>query len=171
MTNKSNRKTRARRRPAPPPAFNGDHGPAAAIATAGTVIEELRNEDGSNPNRMARRRRPSAIEAMSLTMRQQQAAKAIENAWCKLQMTASGSELKAKVDSSPKPDAVVASQVDAQSLWAHVTKPIIRSERRIVEWVCCSNYQITLAHRVLGEARASERFKHAMDRVADHLRY
>ena len=168
---KSNRRTRARRRPADLPAFNGDHGTSMPIATAGTVIEEIRNEDGSNPNKMARRRRPSSIEAMSLTMRQQQAAKAIEDAWCRLQMTSSGGELKAKVDSSPKPDAVVAAQVDAQSRWVYVTKPILRSERRIVEWVCCNNNQITLAGRVLGEARASERFKVAMDRVADWLRY
>lgn len=135
------------------------------------MIEEIRNDDGSNPNRMARRRRPSAIDAMTLTMRQEQAAKAIEEAWCLVQTTGSGSELKAKVDSSPKPDAVVAAQVDAQSRWVHVTKPILRSERRIVEWVCCSNYQITLAGRVLGEVRASERFKVAMDRVADWLRF
>lgn len=166
------RKTRARRRPAAPPLpWNGDHGPQTAAATAGTYLEPVEDEQGRNPNRMARRRRKSAIEAINLTMRQEQAAKAIQDAYGRLEMCTSGGPLKEQVDSSPKPDAAIAAQVDAQSWWVHVTRPLLRSERRLVEWVCIENQSIQLAGRRIGERRATERFRTAMDRVADWLRY
>lgn len=163
---KRNRKSQARRKPAPPKAFNGDHGTGTAAATAGTFIEKVEDD----ANNMGRRRRKSAIDAINLTMRQEQAARAIEDAWCRLEMLSSGGELKEQVDASPKPDAVIAAQVHAQSRWQHVTKPILRSERFLVHWVCCLNNSILHAGRK-GEVRGTERFRVAMDRVADHLRY
>lgn len=165
-----NRKSRARKRPAKlgMPALRGDHGPSTYAATHGTVIEPL---EGDNPNHIGRRRRKSAIEAISLTMRQQQAAKAIEEAWCRLETCSSGGELKEQVDASPKPDATIAQQVEAQSQWHHVMKKVLPSERRLVLWVCTLNRPITSASRRLNEPRPVERFKTAMDRVADHLRY
>ena len=128
------------------------------------------NEDGSNPNNMGRARRTRTIEAMTLTMRQKQAAEAIEEAWCRVQMLESGGPLKEQVDASPKPDATVAAQVDARSRWLHVTKPILRADMPIVRHICCDNRQIGLLARY-GLVRASARFKTAMDRVADHLGY
>lgn len=171
MAIRKKRKSQARRKPAAPPPFNGDHGANTPAATAGTVIEELKNDDGSNPNRMARRRRLSAIEAMTLTMRQEQAAKAIEEAWCRLKMLESGGPLKAKVDASPKPDAVVASQVEANSRWIWVTRAIPRTQRNLVFWVCCLNQPITQYSRDTGQPRALALFKQTMDKVADSLRY
>ncbi len=172
MTTKNKkRKSQARRKPRTPKLpWNGDHGTSTAAATAGTVLEPL---EGDNPNRIARRRHKSAIDAMSrsLTMRQSQAAKAIEEAWCRLQMCSSGGALKEQVDASPRPDASIARQVDAQSRWQWVTKALLRSERRLVDWVCCKNQSIQTAGRKIGEVRATERFRIAMDRVADHLKY
>jgi hypothetical protein len=166
------RKTRARRKPsAPSLPWNGDHGPRTAAATAGTYLEPVEDEQGRNPNRMARRRRKSAIEAINLTMRQEQAAKAIQDAYGRLEMCTSGGPLKEQVDSSPKPDAAIARQVDAQSLWAFIMAPVPRADRRIVWWVCCENRPITELHRKHGIVRASERFKETMDKVADRLRY
>jgi len=169
MARQKKRKSQARRKPslAKLP-WNGDHGPSTAAATAGTVLEPI---EGDNPNRIARRRHKSAIEAIKLTMRQEQAAKAIEEAWCRLQMCSSGGALKEQVDASPRPDASIARQVDAQSRWQWVTKALLSSERRLVEWVCCENQSIQMAGRKIGEARATERFRVAMDRVADHLRF
>ena len=168
---RAKRKSRARQKPANLPGFTGDHGTATQAATAGTVLEPLKNEDGSNPNNIGRRRRKSAIEALSLSMRQLQAAREIEAAWCKVDALGSGGELKEQVDSSPKPDAVVASQVDAVSRWVRATKAILNSEREIVFHVCCDNRPITEIGRRMGIPRAQVRFKQAMDRVADHLRY
>lgn len=171
MAVRKKRKSQARRKPAAPPPFNGDHGASTPAATAGTVIEELKNDDGSNPNRMARRRRLSAIEAMTLTMRQEQAAKAIEEAWCRLQMLESGGPLKAKVDASPKPDAVVTRQVDAHSRWIWVTRAIPPHQRDLIYWVCCLNKPVTAYGRNTGQARAPALFREVMDKVADSLRY
>lgn len=172
MARAKKRKSQARRKPAKPIPFNGDHGPKTAAATNGTVLEEIKNDDGSNPNNMARRRRKSAIEALtSLTMRQKQAAEKIQDSWSRLEMLGSGGPLKEKVQSSPKPDAVIDAQVAAQSQWVKVTKAILRHDKALVHWVCCLNQPLTAFKRTTGEARASERFKAAMDRVADHLGY
>lgn len=168
---RAKRKSRARQKPSNPPGFTGDHGTATQAAMAGTVLEAMKNEDGSNPNNIGRRRRLSAIEALSLTMRQEQAAREIEKAWCGIRKLQSGGALKEQVDASPKPDAVVAAQVEAQSRWSRATKALLRSEREIVFHVCCDNLPIVLLSRRLGITGASERFKTAMDRVADYLRY
>lgn len=167
------RKSRARKKPRKLaiPKFGGDHGTGTAAATEDTVIEALENDQGKNPNNMGRRRRKSAIEAISLTMRQEQAARAIETAWCRLKALESGGPLKEHVDASPKPDAVVARQVDAHSYWIHVTRQVPRHAAQLVHWVCCMNKPITQWGRATGEVRAVERFKDAMDIVADHLRY
>lgn len=165
------RKSRARKKPAAPPPFGGDHGTGTHAAASGTVVEELKNDDGSNPNRMARRRRLSVIDAMTLTMRQEQAARAIEKAWCCVLMLESGGPLEQKVDASPKPGAIVTSQLMAQDEWSKATAAILRSERALVFHVCCENRPIGEASRRLGIARPHDRFKQAMDRVADFLRY
>lgn len=157
-----------KRKPSKPLPFTGDHGTGTTAATRGTVIEPV---EGQEHNRTGRRRRKNAIDAIKLTMRQEQAARAIEDAWCRLQMCFSGGALKEQVDASPRPDAAIAAQIDAQSRWQNVTKTLLNSERRLVRWVCCDNQPITLAARKIGEVRATERFRVAMDRVADHLRF
>ena len=164
------RKSRARQKPSAP-IFGGDHGTNTMAANANSVVEEIKNADGSNPNQMARRRRKSAIDAISLSMRQEQAANEIQNAWCKVQMLESGSPLKAKVDASPKLDATIAAQVDAQSRWIKASRAILSADRRLVFHVCCDNRPITEAGRRMGIPRAVARFKKAMDRVADALDY
>ena len=148
--------------------YTGDHGPDTAAAKAGTVVEPV---EGQEHNRTGRRRRLSAIDAMTLTMRQEQAAKAIEQAWCRLEMCSSGGELKEQVDASPKPDAAIAQQVNAQSRWQWVSKAIPRQDKVIVLWVCTLNKPVTQIGRALGLPRAPARFKAAMDKVADHLQY
>jgi hypothetical protein len=149
------------------PAFNGDHGTGTLAATQGTTIEALKTENGTNPNHMGRRRRVEVIDTLDLTQRQLQAAQAIRNAYCRNEMLSSGGELKEQVDSSPKPDATIAAQVDATSRLVHVMAPVLRSDRPIVEHICWHNRP----GRLTGAPRWSARFKAAMDAVADRLRY
>ena len=161
------RKGRPRKRRAVSlPQMNGDHGPNTELATRDTVVEKI-----EGPNNMARRVRINQIRQMEkqgkLTMRQIQAADAIQEAHCRLEAMSSGGALKERVDASPKPDAIIASQVDAQSRWIFVTERIPRADRAIVEAVCCHNKPLRVAHG----PRQLERFRNAMDRVADHLRY
>lgn len=151
--------------------WNGDHGTGTEAANRDTEIVEVKTEDGRNPNRMAHRRRVNVIDTLtSLTMRQVQAAKEIQNAYGKVESLSSGGPLKEQVQSSPKPDAVVAAQVDAQSRLARAMRAVHRSERIIVEAICWNNQKpqtLTRANR----RRWLARFAQSMDRVADHLRY
>lgn len=153
-----------------PMGFNGDHGTGTAAAKAFTEVKPLTDENGNNPNRMAQRKRISVIERFKLEMRQEQAAKAIQEAYCRNEMLSSGGEMKERVQASPKPDATVAAQCDAMSRLEYVMRPLLRSERRIVEHICWHNLP---AHILVkqGERRVHARFRQAMDRVADHLRF
>jgi hypothetical protein len=150
-----------------PTPFNGDHGTGTQAATHGTVLEAVTDEKGANPNHMGRRRRVDALDAINLTMRQRQAAEAIRDAYSRVQMLSSGSPLKEQVQSSPKPDATIAAQVDANSRWVYVTKPIPWGARPLIEHVCCYNEPL----RTSGFVRSRELFCLLLDRVANHLRY
>lgn len=160
------RKSRARKRPSAPQPFTGDHGPNMPAATQGTVIEAV---EGQEHNRTGRRRRVEAIEQLTLSMRQEQAAKRIRDAYCRVQKLTSGGPLKEQVDSSPKPDAVVAAQVDAQSELVWLMGVVPRDMRPVVEWVCWENRSL----RSMAGMREmnSARFKVAMDLVANRCRY
>ena len=150
-----------------PMPFGGDHGPNTAAAKADTIIEPVADENGKNPNHMGRRRRVEVIDTIDLTMRQRQAALAIRDAYCRVEMLSSGSPLAERVQSSAKPDAAIGAQVTAQSRWVHVTRPILRGDRALVEHVCCANRPIRASH----ERRSLDRLRMSLDRVADWLRY
>lgn len=146
--------------------WNGDHGPGTSAALAGTEMVPL-----EGPNRMAQRRRVCVIDTLtSLTMRQHQAAHALRNAYGRVDSLSSGSPLKERVQSSPKPDATIAAQVDAQSQLARCTKAIPAADRRIVDHVCWHNLPITQLGR-MGYVRPLARFANVMDRIADKLGY
>lgn len=139
------RKSRARRKPAKlkQPELGGDHGPNTPAATAGTYLEAITDEHGKNPNNIGRRRRKNALTGLGLSMRQSQAGEAIRDAYARVESLSSGGPLKAKVDASPKPDAVVTAQVEAQSHLAFVMKAVPRGEmRRVVEHVCWNNQPV-----------------------------
>lgn len=154
-----------------PMPWNGDHGTGTAAASCGTEVVELLTDDGRNPNRMARRRRINVIDTLtSLTLRQVQAAKEIQSAYGMVESQTSGGPLKEQVDATPKPDAVIASQVDAQSRLQRAMKAVRRSERQIVEHICWHNQRpqaLTRTERRRWLARLSA----SLERVADHLRY
>jgi hypothetical protein len=146
--------------------WNGDHGTGTAAATADTVVVPM-----EGPNRVAQRRRVNVIDTLtSLTMRQVQAAKEIQNAYGRVEALSSGGPLKEQVDSTPKPDATVAAQVDAQSRLAVAMRAVLRSERAVVECICWNNQKPQTLSRT-ERRRWLARFTQSMDRVADHLRY
>ncbi|MBM1556678.1 hypothetical protein JQV19_08460 [Sulfitobacter mediterraneus] len=154
-----------------PAPWNGDHGTGTPAANVGTVVREVLTDDGRNPNRMAQRVRVNVIDTLtSLTLRQVQAAKEIQNAYGKVESLSSGGPLKEQVQSSPKPDAVISAQVDAQSRLARAMKAVLRSERQIVEHICWHNERPQTLTRT-ERRRWLARFQQSMDRVADHLRY
>lgn len=153
------------------PAFNGDHGTGTTLATMGTIIEEITNDEGRNPNNVARRRRVEAIDAMrGLSMRQWQAAREIRDAYCQCEKLSSGSPLKEQVDSSPKPDETIAIQVDAQSRLHRAMAGVPSGiPRKIVEAICWENKRPEDLPQAW--ANVSAQFKITMDLVANKLRY
>ena len=153
----------------PLPTLGGDHGTDALNATQGTVIVPL-----EGPNNMGRRQRVCALDRLvandRLTMPQIQAAQAIRNAYARTEQLSSGGPLKEWVQSSPKPDAAVAAQVDANSHWVYVSKPIRQTEKELVMHVVCFGLPI----RSLGQKKSRlglERLRIELDRVALHLGY
>lgn len=166
------KRNRKRRKPSSPhvPQFNGDHGQNTLAAKIGTVVEPIVETDGSNPNQMARRRRVEAVDYFKLSMRQEQAAKAIRNAYCRAEMLSSGGPLKEKVQSSSRPDAAVASQIEVQAELTFVMSGVPNACRRVVEHVCWHNLS---AHSLRPGNEVTNRalFKVAMDKVADALKF
>ena len=147
-----------------PTPYNGDHGPKTAAARQGTMLVPIKD----SPNKMARRQRVEAYTRLSLTMRQQQAAKAIRDAYCRVDALASGGPLKERVQSSPKPDHAVDMQVAAVGALVKILKPVPRADKHIIEHVLWANRPL----RDLSDARrCAQRLRLSLDRVADHLRY
>lgn len=154
------------------PAFVGDHGTGTAAANYNTVIIPITDAKGRNPNNQGQRRRVNRIdEIKSLSMRQTQAANAIQEAFCRVEMLSSGGELKARVDSSPKPDHTVAAQCDAVSNLVNVMKGVPGAMRGIVEHVCWHNLPISAFKPTNMRNMHSANLKVALDLVANHLRY
>lgn len=153
--------------------FGGDHGTGTAAALAGKVLRPIVNEDGKNPNNMARLCDDDQLANMDfLSMRQRQAGMEIRNAWSGVEKLSSGGELKEQVDSTPKPDATMAIQIDAQSRLVNAMAAVPRDMRDVVEHVCWHNLPIT---QKIGKGRAhySRRadFQVALDLVANRLGY
>lgn len=155
--------------------FNGDHGTGTLAAMSGTRMEEIKTDTGANPNRMARRKRINRIEDMSargqLNLRQFQAAQEISNAWCAVQMLSSGGEVKERVQSSPKPDATVARQVDAMSRLEYAMRGVPSAMRYVVEHVCWHNQPIAKLNSRSRHGNHSANLKVALDMVANKMRY
>ena len=152
-----------------PMPHNGDHGTGTQAASEGTVVVPIK----SSPNRMAYRKRVSALDrliaAKKLSGPEQQAANAIRDAYARVESLSSGSPLKEQVDASPKPDATIAAQVDAMSEWAHIIS-VVKRDRQIVEHVCCEGQPIrTLPAKF--KRRALIRLRAQLIKVAVHLRY
>lgn len=155
--------------------FNGDHGTGAPAAMAGTSLEEVKTDDGRNPNRQARRRRINRIEQMmkrgQLNMRQYQAAMDIQEAWCWVEMLSSGGELKERVQASPKPDATIAVQMDAVSRLKFVMDAVPGAMRYVVEHVCWHNRSLNTADAGKKHGSAKSNLLVALELVANQLRY
>ena len=166
------RKKRATTKPLP---WNGDHGTETALAKAGTELEEL-----EGPNRMARRRRvqQSARWRNRLSNRQYQAALAIEEAYQRAQALGSGGDsigkymdLQCTVDSSPKPSATVAAQIDAVSRLAHVMSGVHIDARPGIEHIFRHQRPMRDFVQGRGHYNHSAQVKVALDLVANKLRY
>lgn len=151
------------------PPFGGDHGTGTMAAMAGTVLVPVLDENGKNPTREKMRRKINVIDSLTLTMRQEQAARAIEQAFCGVEMLSSGGGgYSERVQSSPKPDATIAHTINARSNYVYIMKGVLRVDRAIIEHVCFHNLPLST---FTAHTRQRARLAQALDRVADHMRY
>lgn len=141
--------------------YAGDHGTGTAAAREGALLVPIK----SDPNRRARIQRIDAYKRIPLTMRQEQAARAIRDAYCRVEMLSSGGPLKERIQSSPKPDQTIDVQVAAQSALHWAMAAVSRVNRPIVEHVLWHNRSL----RSLNIPRCGNRLRDTLDRVADHI--
>lgn len=161
---------RAKKRKSPTVAYTGDHGTGAPAAIRGTYLEPLTHDGKPDPNRRARRRRVEVIDTLSfLSLRQLQAAREIRDAYCNVERLSSGGPLKEQVDTSARPDAFMAAQVDAMTRWRRAIDAVPRHMRKTVEAVCCEN--TPLRQLPVSYNAAKSDLQGALTAVANRLRY
>lgn len=172
--------SKRKRKPVTLADFGGDHGTGTQAAKAGSKLEEMQNDDGANPNRMARRRRvlQSARWEKKLSMRQYQAAQTIEQAFARVEALGSGGDsvgrmmdLQQRVDASPKPDATVDIQTSTQGRLIFVMKPVPRSVRPVIEHMFWHNKPLGNFAQGRSFYDRTAEVKVALDLVANALGY
>jgi len=151
--------------------YTGDHGPNTAAATRGTELIPI---EGQEHNRTARRQRICVLDKLhhrygTLDLRQYQAGMEILSAYAHVEKLSSGGPLKEQVDNSPRPDAVVASQVDAQSRLHRAMGAVPDQLRFVVEHVCWYNRPLSMLPRK--SKIGGTLLKLALERVANRLGY
>lgn len=174
---RAKRKGRKHVSTAPMP-FGGDHGTGTSAALAGTVLEALTDEKGSNPNNIGRRRRrlQSHYWRDKLSTRQLQAAQAIEDAYAAVQALGSGGDsigrmvdLQTSVQASPKPDQAIDVHTAKVSRLVHVMGGVPRDMRGIIEHMFWHGNSMT-SYPDQTFAQGGN-MKVALDLVANKLRY
>ena len=125
--------------------FNGDHGTGTLAAKAGTRMEEVKNEDGKNPNKMARRRRISWLEQYRdrgiLTDRQCAIGLDLQQAFEATQSSAPSIK-KVQVDATMKPDQAIEIKLRRIGAYSKLARHVPGWARPIIDHVVLSNMPI-----------------------------
>ncbi|MEM7191287.1 MAG: hypothetical protein AAF405_00220 [Pseudomonadota bacterium] len=160
---------RARKQPyRPTEGVKGDHGTGTAAAMAETVLVAVPGDK----NGMRRRQRLGALDRLrgKLSQRQMQAGQEIRNAFEATQKSPPAIK-EIHVDASPKPDATIDVQCDAQSRFALAMSEVPSHFKHIVIHVCIENRPIS----ELGKGRMLESdiacLQVSLDLVANRLNY
>ena len=179
---KATAKPRQSVRVAPEPWDMGANGPANAVRES-AVVEgidpEVDPDTGDvtrrNPNGVKRRVFYDMLDVYHrrgwITTRGYNAGAALRAAWERTEY--GGTWLHERVDSTPKPDAAVARQVDRMSRLIGITKRIPREDWRILISVACEKNAIGCLPEYRGynhEAGRAHLYA-ALERLADRLGY
>lgn len=152
--------------------LGGDHGTGTRAAMAGKEVRPIRDTNGNNPNNIGRVEAINVLAGLSfLSMRQFQAGEEIQLAWLGVEKISSGGELKEQVDSTPKPDAAMAIQIDAQSRLVNAMSAVPSDMRGIVEHVCWHNLPLKKQSKRSKYFERQSELQVALDLVANKLRY
>lgn len=165
---KKNRAKGGRRKPSKAFEYGGDHGPGTAAAMTGTRLVPVEDENGKNPNNLARVVRVEHWQEMGLNLRQYGAANYLRNAFCDVEALSSGDELKEAVHSSPRPDATVDVQTETQHRLSRALRPIPDGiPRKIVDAILRDNIDPRSLPKTWANVWAQ--FKICMDLAANNL--
>ena len=157
-----------------------DHGATGAANRIGLVIEERGEVDPKtgriiNPNRVTGARRYDMLKIYAkrgwITDRGLTAGEAIRSAWLGTEKARGTDWTRERVDSSPKPDAAIAIQIDRMSALLRISKLVPPEDQAIIDCVCCHGAPIASLREYRGSQheRGKAHLRAALERLADRI--
>ncbi|MDO5705556.1 MAG: hypothetical protein Q4G49_10870 [Paracoccus sp. (in: a-proteobacteria)] len=157
-----------------------DHGAAGPANRMGLVEEERGEVDTKtgrviNPNRVTGVRRHDMLEVYYkrgwISMRGYTAGQALREAWERTEMGTCAPWLRDRVDSSPKPDAAIAIQIDRMTQLMRISRLIARGDDPLLHAVVARG--IGLAHvkayRGGNHDKGKQHLHDALEQLADRI--
>ncbi|MDF3606315.1 hypothetical protein PE067_09305 [Paracoccus sp. DMF-8] len=182
MTSKAQRRRAGRKRNIAPTiaASPWDHGAMGQANRHGLVIEERGEVDPKtgkiqNPNCVTGVRRYDMLEIYHkrgwISTAGYNAGCLLRMAWLKVSVGTCPPWLRERVDSSPKPDAAVAIQIDRVSALLKVSRMVPVEDERIVSCVCCDGNAIGALREYRGRKHEDGKahLKIALDRLSERI--
>ena len=149
----------------------GDTGPDTAAQRAGAEIVAL---DGPNPVRRKQRVKDvlkrMVMQDQSLSMRQYQAARAIQSA-AEKKKPGGGGNYEPRVDCSRSTSNAMDAKIDATRRVDDAQKVIPKEMRFVVDWVCVQNKAISELSKGRMHGMHKANLQVALDLVANRLGY
>lgn len=157
-----------------------DHGATGAANVAGLVIEE-RGETNpktgkvTNPNGVTGMRRVDMLDLYLdrgvISPRAHAAGSILRTLWLRTEMGRCSPWLRDRVDSSPKPDASVAIQIDRLSALIRVSRLVPASDERVIDIVCAHGAGVGVLPEYRGPKHplGIEHLSIALENLADRM--
>ena len=157
-----------------------DHGATGQANRIGLVVEERAETDPEtgkkvNPNGVTGVRRRDMLEVYAergwISQRAYGAGELLRMSWLKTEVGTCAPWLRERVDSSPKPDAAVAIQIDRLSALLRVSSLIHPDDKRIVDCVCAHGDPIGRLPEYRGSKHEAGKahLAAALERLADRI--
>ena len=155
-----------------------DHGAMGQANRIGLVVEEradLDPETGKaiNPNGVTGARRKDMLEVYAdrgwISQRAYGAGELLRVSWLRTDIGRCAPWLRERVDSSPKPDAAVAIQIDRISALLRVSSLIPAEDRGILDCVCGRGDPIGRVYRGSQHEAGKLHLVAALERLADRI--
>lgn len=180
MSKAKRRAGRKRNVPVTMPVSDWDHGAEGQANRIGLVVEKRGDVDPDtgevvNPNGITGARRVDMLEIYArrgwISTRGYNAGEMIRAAWLGTEKGRGNDWTRERVDSSPKPDASIAIQIDRMSALIRVSRLVPAEDERIVDCVCCQGNAIGQLREYRGSQheRGKSHLRDALERLADRI--
>lgn len=180
MTSKAAKRKSGRKRNNPVSLPAWDHGAMGAANRHGLVVEERGEVDArtgkmQNPNGVTGVRRVDMLEVYHkrgwISQEGYSAARLLSMAWLNTEKGKCAPWLRERVDSSPKPDAAIAIQIDRMSALIRVSRLVPAEDERIVSCVCYDGNAIGYLREYRGSRHEAGKahLRMALDRLYERI--